>query len=191
MAVDDMKDDEQEDGAAKSKGKKPIVKILLIVLGALLAVGLIVGATLFAVGGMPGGGKSESQGGSEKQASEDSDKSSKGEGEGEGKGKAQYFAFDAPFVVNFEDQASLRFLQIGLELMVKNPETIEALKDNMPVIKNTLILLFSSQDYQSISTREGKERIRAQTLSEIQKILKEKTGDPGVEAVYFTSFVMQ
>lgn len=189
MAVDDLKDDDQEDGAAKSKGKKPIVKILLIVLGALLAVGLIVGATLFAVNGMPGGGKSESQGGSEKQASKGSDQSSKGEGEGEG--KAQYFAFDTPFVVNFEDQASLRFLQIGLELMVKNPETIEALKDNMPVIKNTLILLFSSQDYQSISTREGKERIRAQTLSEIQKILKEKTGDPGVEAVYFTSFVMQ
>ena len=52
-------------------------------------------------------------------------------------------------------------------------------------------LFRSSQTYDSVSTLEGKEALREEALSVIQEILEEETGDPGVEAVYFTSFVMQ
>lgn len=190
MAVDDMKDDDASP-APKAKAKKPIVKILLIVVGALVAIGLTVAATLFAAGGMSAGQKSEPPSATKSEDGENTEKPSTESSEPGSTSKALYFAFDPPFVVNFEDQATMRFLQIGLEVMAKNPSAITAIQEHMPVIKNSLILLFTSQDYQSISTREGKERIRAQTLSEIQKILKEKTGDVGIEAVYFTSFVMQ
>lgn len=190
MAVDDLSD-EADEKAPKAKAKKPIVKILIIVLGALLVIGLVIGATLFATGMLSGGNKTESSSAKKNEGGESSDKSSSEKGEGETGEKALYFAFDPPFVVNFEDQATMRFLQIGLEVKARNPSAIAAIQEHMPVIKNSLILLFSSQDYQSISTREGKERIRAQTLSEIQKVLKDKTGDAGIDAVYFTSFVMQ
>ena len=39
--------------------------------------------------------------------------------------------------------------------------------------------------------REGKEKLRADALAEIQKVMKAETGKPGVESVFFTSFVMQ
>ena len=55
----------------------------------------------------------------------------------------------------------------------------------------SLVLLFSSQNYQTLSTREGKIQIRKQALTEVQSILKERTGKPGIEEIYFTSFVMQ
>ena len=52
-------------------------------------------------------------------------------------------------------------------------------------------MLFSSQDPQALNTRDGKEKLRDETLSEVQKVLKRETGSPGVENVFFTSFVMQ
>jgi flagellar FliL protein len=61
----------------------------------------------------------------------------------------------------------------------------------MPVIRNNLVMLFSSQTRQSIATREGKEQIRADAQAEVQKILQDRTGQPVIEALYFTSFVMQ
>ena len=42
-----------------------------------------------------------------------------------------------------------------------------------------------------LSSREGKEELQAEALASIQGILERETGIPGVEAVYFTSFVMQ
>jgi flagellar FliL protein len=61
----------------------------------------------------------------------------------------------------------------------------------MPAIRNSLVLLLSSQNYKTLSTLEGKEQIRSAALTVIQKILQERTGKPSVEAVYFTGFVMQ
>jgi flagellar FliL protein len=43
----------------------------------------------------------------------------------------------------------------------------------------------------TLNTREGKEKLREETLEEVQKVLLEETGEPGVDNVFFTSFVMQ
>jgi len=52
-------------------------------------------------------------------------------------------------------------------------------------------MLFSSLDYQTISTIAGKQKIRDEALAEVQNVMKQETGKTGVEAIYFTSFVMQ
>ena len=52
-------------------------------------------------------------------------------------------------------------------------------------------MLFSSQKPDDLQTREGKERLREQALKEIQHIVEGYTGKPGVEEVFFTSFLMQ
>ena len=75
--------------------------------------------------------------------------------------------------------------------MARDEAIIDAVKQHMPVIRNSLISLFSSQEFKTISTREGKEALRQEVLAEIQQILEQQTGEPGVEDVYFTSFVMQ
>lgn len=104
---------------------------------------------------------------------------------------ALYLALDPPFVVNFENDTTARFLQVSVELMARDQVVLDAVKQHMPAIRNNLVMLFSSQRYESVSTREGKEKVRADALTEVQKILQERVGQPGVEAVYFTSFVMQ
>ncbi|MBN4079189.1 flagellar basal body-associated FliL family protein, partial [Beggiatoa alba] len=91
----------------------------------------------------------------------------------------------------FASQGKARFLQITVEVMTRDVTVPDKVKLHMPVIRNNLMLLFSDQSYDSVSTLEGKESLREEALEVVQQILEEETGDPGIEAVYFTSFVMQ
>ncbi|PTR28447.1 flagellar FliL protein [Luteibacter sp. OK325] len=104
---------------------------------------------------------------------------------------AVYLQLDPAFVVNFQDDTALRFLQVGVNVMSHDPEAIAAAKEADPEIRNALLMLFSAQDIKSLSDVKGKLKLQAAALAEIQRVLKEKIGRPGVDAVYFTSFIMQ
>jgi flagellar FliL protein len=108
------------------------------------------------------------------------------------KGPPLYLALDPPFVVNFEAEQAVRFLQITVQVMSRDQPTLDLLKANDPVVRNDLLLLFAGQKYATISTSEGKEHLRADSLAAVRKVLTSAGGKPElVEAVYFTSFVMQ
>ena len=103
-----------------------------------------------------------------------------------------YIALDPPFVVNFEAEQLVRFLQVTVQVMTRDPETAEQVKSNDPVVRNDLLLLLGNQNYPTISSRDGKEKLRQQALDAVRKVVKSAGGKPEkVEAVYFTSFVMQ
>jgi flagellar protein FliL len=105
---------------------------------------------------------------------------------------ALYLGLDPPFVVNFEGEQSVRFLQVTVQLMSRDPATIELLKANDPVVRNDLLMLFSGQKAAAVSTREGKEALRTQALASVRQVISGAGGHAEkVEAVYFTSFVMQ
>ncbi|HET6554923.1 MAG TPA: flagellar basal body-associated FliL family protein [Dyella sp.] len=103
----------------------------------------------------------------------------------------QYLAMDPPFVVNFKDDQSMRFLQVGVSLMSHDAAALASAKEAEPVIRNALVMLFSSQDYTILSDAAGKQKLQAQALAAVRKIVQDRLGRPGVEALYFTSFVMQ
>jgi flagellar FliL protein len=107
------------------------------------------------------------------------------------KSPAQYVALDPAFIVNLDDERSQRFLQVQVELMSRNPKSIEQIQRHAPRIRSQLLLLFGQQKAEDLSTRAGKEKLQTDVLAEVQAILKAETGEAEVEAVYFTSFVMQ
>jgi len=103
-----------------------------------------------------------------------------------------YVALDPPFVVNFEAEQLVRFLQVTVQVMSRDPHTVDVIKANDPVVRNDLLLLLGNQKYETLATREGKEKLRQQSLDVVRKVVKNAGGKPElVEAVYFTSFVMQ
>ncbi len=107
-------------------------------------------------------------------------------------GPPLFLALDPPFVVNFDSEQAVRFLQIAVQVETRDPATIELLKTNDPVVRNDLLLLFGGQKYAQLSTREGKEALRSQALEDVRKVVLAAGGhSERVEAVYFTSFVMQ
>jgi flagellar protein FliL len=110
---------------------------------------------------------------------------------GEGGGKsAFYYAFDPPMVVNFEDGSVVRFLQISMEVMAHDQKTIDSVQKNMPLIRNNLLLLMSNRNYQSLMSREGKDKLREEALAEIREVQK-KQGGGDIDDLLFTSFVVQ
>lgn len=102
-----------------------------------------------------------------------------------------YLSLDPAFVVNFRDDQAVRYLQVGVTLMSHDQVALDSAKEAQPVIRNQLLMLFSGQNYQALIDAAGKQKLQAQALSAVQKIVQERTGKPGVEALYFTSFVMQ
>ncbi|HJW81318.1 MAG TPA: flagellar basal body-associated FliL family protein [Acidiferrobacterales bacterium] len=212
-APDDAGDDEEEKKEAPAS-RFPLKKILIIAVAVLALVAAGVGGTMLVTSLFS---KSEpvkkvakktadetegeekdpdaKEGGKESEQDNEKDKA---EGEGEEDTNpdgtprvALYMDIEQPFVVNFQDEGQLRYLQITISVMTKNPKVIEEMKRHMPLIRNNLVMLFSGQTREGIISREGKEKIRKDAEAEVQKILKEQTGNPGVKALYFTSFVMQ
>lgn len=175
--VDVMADDDKEldlDSNEKKGGKGKL--ILIIVLAVVLLSGAVIG-TLFFTGVIGGGSKGED-------AQEE-------EVEETVAGPAIYFELKPEFVVNFEGDQGADYLQIDIQLMTRDADAISVFKDHSPLIRNNILLLLSSQKYAELRTLEGKEKMRADVLATVQQVVEAELGKPAVEAVFFTSFIMQ
>ncbi|MFQ5609564.1 MAG: flagellar basal body-associated protein FliL [Woeseiaceae bacterium] len=105
-----------------------------------------------------------------------------------------YQSLHPPLVVNFRDESGdAHFMQITMEVMAREQTVINTVRDNMAVIRNALILLYGGSVYEDIQAREGKEKMLADGLAEIRRVMKETTGESvdDVEALYFTALVIQ
>ena len=103
-----------------------------------------------------------------------------------------YVNLDPPFVVNFEADSIVRFLQVTVTVMTRDAPTSDVLKKNDPRIRNDLLMLLGGQTYETISSREGKEKLRGEALSTVAGVVAAEGGKAeSVEQLYFTSFVMQ
>ena len=115
-----------------------------------------------------------------------------GHGQEGGAGKAAvYYAIDPPLVVNFEDGSAVRFLQITMEIMAHDQKAIDSVQKNVPLIRNNLLLLMSNRNYQTMMSREGKEKLRQEALTEIRAVQKKEGGGPDIDDLLFTTFVVQ
>ncbi len=114
-----------------------------------------------------------------------------GESEGHGGGAGgNYKEITPPFVVNLPDPHQTRFMQVTVALSAKNEEALKAIDTHMPLLRNNLIMLFTSQEQDVIKTREGREKLRADAQEVVNKALKQVDAPP-IDALYFTSLVVQ
>ncbi|WP_240125300.1 flagellar basal body-associated FliL family protein [Thermomonas alba] len=106
-------------------------------------------------------------------------------------GPPQYIAMDPAFVVNLADADSVKYLQADVQLQTRDPETAAAIALHTPLIRNRLLLLFGQQTSQQLTGRAGKERLQAQALNEVRSVLKSQHAPDKVDALLFTSVVIQ
>ncbi len=110
----------------------------------------------------------------------------------EATGPAIYQSLHPPLVVNFTDSlGDSHYMQITMEVMSRDQNVINTVRDNIPMIRNALILLYSGAVYEEVTTREGKQEMLADGLAEIRSVMAETTNEELIEAVYFTSLVIQ
>lgn len=107
-------------------------------------------------------------------------------------GKAIYYAMEPPFVVNLNEGPRMHFMQITVQFMTRDSEVISAIEDNLPPLRDALIMLLSHQTGETMRAVQGREEVRKQALTYARKVLAEVAGvKKGLDAVYFTDFVIQ
>ena len=93
------------------------------------------------------------------------------------------------FVVNLFDKRGMgkRYLKISMELEVRNEEARVKVENNIPRLRDTVLILLSSQTLKDINTMEGKLELKNAIVLRMNQILGNKT----VRRIYFTEFVVQ
>ncbi len=93
------------------------------------------------------------------------------------------------FVVNLLDKQNVgkRYLKVTIQLEVGKEEDKLLIENHNPQLRDTILLLLSSQTLKEINTMEGKLELKQALLSRMKQIL----GDDVVRRIYFTEFVVQ
>lgn len=174
-----MADD--KDGQAVAADNKPagfgVVKVIVLVIVGLVLIAATVIGTLYFLG-VFGGGEELAKPAAEQEQSA-------------ALPSAIYYPIKPPFIINYQVRGRQRFLQVSVTVMTRESDAMDAVKMHLPLIKSRLNLLFGGESYEELHTAEGKELLRQKALAEIQDILQEEIGKPGIEQVLFEDFIMQ
>ena len=104
-----------------------------------------------------------------------------------------YYVIEEPFTINFlrqsDDQA--RYLQIKVALKSEDPAILTSAESNLPMIQDTLRILFAEQNMDSVKSLEGRTQLQEKAYQRIKAIFEEETGNSNLGAVYFTTFLWQ
>jgi flagellar protein FliL len=162
-----------------------MMKIILLVNGLLLVIGI--GVAVF----MMMGGDDEAATDAADSEMLDEAESVEGGKSKKSRGTPIYVPLHPAFVVNFENQEQVAFLQVDIQIMTYDLSVEQALKTHMPAVRNELLLLLGGKQYHEINTREGKRALSQEAIKVMQDVLKDAGEPSSIEALYFTSFVMQ
>lgn len=93
------------------------------------------------------------------------------------------------FIVNLMDKAGLgkRYLKVKIIIEIGGEEAKKVVDGQKPRLRDTILLLLSSQSFKEINTMEGKLELKQALLSRINQTL----GEGIVQRIYFTEFVVQ
>lgn len=173
--------------AAPAK-KGGMLKLIVIAVIVLAAAG---GGAFFYLGKKAPAATAEQAEGDEHAAADEHGEAKPDEhGAAKGAASADFSPLAPQFVVNLNDEEAMRFLQVEVQVIAKKTSAMDAVKGNDPIVRNRLMLLFSSQTYHELLTRSGKEKLQTEALAEINKVLDEHK-KPHIDGVVFTNFVMQ
>lgn len=105
---------------------------------------------------------------------------------------AIYYKLDPPLVVNIKSSDSKStYAQAELVFLARDQETINAIKENKPIIMSALKNVITLEQKEKLLGIEEKIRLKKACLNKTNEILKEKGIKEPAEAVLFTSLLLQ
>jgi flagellar FliL protein len=102
-----------------------------------------------------------------------------------------YVSISPAFVVNVTDGHRVRHMQVKAQLKLSSPDMASYIEQHKPAIQHEMVMLLSGKSAAELRTLQGKEKLRKDALTSLQKLMAENTGQKIVEAVYFTEFIIQ
>jgi flagellar FliL protein len=187
---------EEEKATATAPASKSPSQMKLIIVGAAALFVALVGAQVAVplINGMIAGGShaaAPADGEEGEEAVAEEEVIEEEEEDAEPLAPALYTALDPPFVVSFDQEDGARYVQLTLQAMARSEETIAAVKQHAPAIRNSVLFMLSGYELEVLNTQAGKEQLRHDLLGAANEILAKNEVEPGIEELYFTSLVVQ
>ena len=176
MAKDDQPAVETEGGGGNKK--------LFIIIGAAVAVAVILGAVVFMFAGK---GDKKEKGKEEAKVETKAEAGGHGGEAGGKEGAASNIYPLEPFIVNIYDGQELRYLKVKIEMEMVGVGVKSEIDARLAPIRDSILVLLSSKTLQDIQDVQGKNQLKEEILGAINKNIT-----PGkIAKVYFTDFVVQ
>lgn len=102
-----------------------------------------------------------------------------------------YLPFKPPLVVNYGGVGRLKYIKADISVRLQDAKAANSVRHHMPYIRNNLVMLFSAQTEESISSQEGKDALRKEALQEVREVIMAEDRQEGVIDLYFNSFLIQ
>jgi flagellar FliL protein len=96
------------------------------------------------------------------------------------------FSLD-PFIVNLSGATEVKFLKVTVKLKLAKAECTRFVDPHVAEIRDSILMLLSSKEYEMVNTVQGKMELRDEVLERVKNIVK---GDR-VKGAFFTDFVAQ
>lgn len=104
--------------------------------------------------------------------------------------KAQYVKITPAITTNYL-APKLKYVQADVAIKVRGNSSVSAIESHIPRIKHKLILILSQQEFEGVSTQDGRTIIKELALEEINNIMDEEGLAPNIEEVLFTRFIVE
>lgn len=105
----------------------------------------------------------------------------------------QYVDVGAPFVTNYDGGGRLKYLKTRVTLRVR-VAGVDAVNRHLPYIRNQLVMLFSRQLEEDLTSTRGKDQLQREALRIVRDALRLLEGQPVADTVvnlYFPEYVVQ
>jgi flagellar FliL protein len=102
-----------------------------------------------------------------------------------------YIPLKPAFVVNYGGAGRLKYIKADISLRLQSNAAADSVRHHMPYIRNNLVMLFSAQSDESISSQEGKEALRQEALQVVKDVIRQEDQTEGVVDLYFNVFLIQ
>jgi len=180
-ATKKRKSDDEEASEEGSGGKR---KLILLIVGAVLLLGLGIGGGVFVGTMMAEDSNSAEKVVADEEEEEDSGRKKKDD-------RHNIYITVGKLLAAVEHEGSTRYIQAEVDLVGYEKTVMDDAQHNVPALRNRLLLLFSSQNFDDVRTIAGRERLRVESLKAVNDVLELDPKGDRVEDVYFTAFVIQ
>ncbi|MBB1125398.1 flagellar basal body-associated FliL family protein [Thiospirillum jenense] len=96
-----------------------------------------------------------------------------------------------PTIVNLNDQNRARFLRVEIDLSIKTAEDAELIHQHMPALQDRLVVLLGGRDTKELQAPGARDALRKEVLEALRDTMMKTAGQPAVDDLYFTGFIIQ
>ncbi|MDG1799706.1 MAG: flagellar basal body-associated FliL family protein [Luminiphilus sp.] len=104
--------------------------------------------------------------------------------------KKRFYAEVGELLIALPHRGATRHLQLTVQLVGHDQKYMKSVENDVPAIRNGLLIFFNQQEFSRVNTYEGRESLRRETLVRVNEIIG-ATAESRVADVYFTAYITQ